>query len=128
FVSSFCCCRTIKRPALLRRRPIVLIIPCRLRRRQGGRHFFVGVHAAAMKKKRKFPQNVVDSRHKKCYTIKVNFAAGRGPGIRFGRGRQMQKIERQYIDWEKTGRNLQLLRADNLTLRKNVSYAIKYAK
>ncbi len=40
----------------------------------------------------------------------------------------MQKIERQYIDWEKTGRNLQLLRADNLTLRKNVCYAIKYAK
>lgn len=32
-------------------------------------------------------------------------------------------MERKQIDWEKTGKRLQLLRADNLTLRKHVCRA-----
>ncbi len=40
----------------------------------------------------------------------------------------MIAIERRYINWEKTGKNLQFLRADNLALRKKVCYALNYDK
>ncbi len=30
----------------------------------------------------------------------------------------MEKIQRQFIDWEKTGKNLELLRNDNINLRR----------
>ena len=35
---------------------------------------------------------------------------------------------RKYIDWNKTGRNLLLLRSDNLELRKNVCRELNYEK
>lgn len=37
----------------------------------------------------------------------------------------MKPIVRQFIDWQKTGRNLQLLREDNIELRKFVCHAKK---
>ena len=36
--------------------------------------------------------------------------------------------ERQYIDWEKTGKNLQLLRNDSIDLRRYVCRALRYEK
>ena len=36
------------------------------------------------------------------------------------------KIYRDIIDWEKTGRNLQLLREDNIELRRSVCSALKH--
>lgn len=40
----------------------------------------------------------------------------------------MATIRRQFIDWNKTGRNLQLLREDNLNLRRCVCGALKHDK
>lgn len=37
-------------------------------------------------------------------------------------------MARKYINWEKTGKNLQILRADNLPLRKYVCHELNYAK
>lgn len=36
--------------------------------------------------------------------------------------------QRKYIDWQKTGKNLQRLRNDNLHLRRNVCNALNYGK
>lgn len=38
----------------------------------------------------------------------------------------MKNIERKYINWEKTGKNLQILRADNISLRRYVCYELNY--
>lgn len=38
----------------------------------------------------------------------------------------MKAIPRQFIDWKKTGKNLQLLRKDNLELRRTVCLAFKH--
>ncbi len=35
-------------------------------------------------------------------------------------------MQRRYIDWEKTGKNLQLLRCDNINLRRNVCRENRY--
>lgn len=40
----------------------------------------------------------------------------------------MKKIERRYINWKKTGRNLQILRADNISLRRYVCRELNYDK
>ncbi len=40
----------------------------------------------------------------------------------------MQRINRQFIDWKKTGRILQLLREDNIELRRTVCNALKHDK
>lgn len=40
----------------------------------------------------------------------------------------MELSERQFIDWKKTGRNLQLLRNDNLELRRFVCYTLNFEK
>ena len=40
----------------------------------------------------------------------------------------MLNIERKYIDWKKTGKNLQLLRNDNINLRRNVCSALNSHK
>lgn len=40
----------------------------------------------------------------------------------------VQPIYRQFIDWKKTGRNLQLLREDNIELRRIVCGALKHYK
>ena len=40
----------------------------------------------------------------------------------------MEKIVRRTIDWEKTGRNLQILRMDNLTLRRQVCFELNFEK
>lgn len=40
----------------------------------------------------------------------------------------MAIIRRQFINWNKTGRNLQLLREDNLELRRQVCGALKHGK
>ena len=40
----------------------------------------------------------------------------------------MKKIERKIIDWKKTGRNLQLLREDDIGLRRFVCNALRYEK
>lgn len=40
----------------------------------------------------------------------------------------MKNIERRYINWKKTGRNLKMLRMDNLILRRNVCYKLNYDK
>lgn len=40
----------------------------------------------------------------------------------------MKPIRRQFIDWKKTGRNLQLLREDNIDLRRAVCGALKHDK
>lgn len=37
-------------------------------------------------------------------------------------------ITHRKIDWKKTGKNLQLLRNDNMNLRRNVCYQINYKK
>ena len=37
-------------------------------------------------------------------------------------------IKRKFIDWKKTGRNLQLLREDNIELRRQVCKALKHDK
>lgn len=37
----------------------------------------------------------------------------------------MDEIKRKHIDWEKTSRNLQMLRYDNMSLRRNVCRAFK---
>ena len=37
-------------------------------------------------------------------------------------------MERAYIDWKKTGKNLMLLRNDNMTLRRNVCSALNRDK
>ena len=37
-------------------------------------------------------------------------------------------MARKYINWEKTGKNLQILRADNLPLRKYVCHELNYDK
>lgn len=34
----------------------------------------------------------------------------------------MEKLQRQFIDWQKTGKNLLLLRMDNVNLRRYVCY------
>lgn len=39
----------------------------------------------------------------------------------------MYNAERKYIDWNKTGKNLKLLRCDNILLRKYVCRALKTA-
>lgn len=38
----------------------------------------------------------------------------------------MKPIHRNFIDWKKTGRNLQLLREDNIELRRSVCGALKH--
>lgn len=38
----------------------------------------------------------------------------------------MKTINRKFIDWNKTGRNLQLLRVDNIELRRSVCNALKH--
>ena len=38
------------------------------------------------------------------------------------------KIKRKFIDWKKTGRNLQLLREDNIELRREVCRVLKHDK
>lgn len=38
----------------------------------------------------------------------------------------MKLIHRQFIDWKKTGRKLQMLREDNLELRRQVCSALKH--
>lgn len=38
----------------------------------------------------------------------------------------MKPIHRNFIDWKKTGRNLQLLREDNIELRRCVCNALKH--
>ena len=38
----------------------------------------------------------------------------------------MQKIDRKYINWEKTAKNLKLLRMDNMNLRRYVCRELKY--
>ncbi|MDE6058726.1 MAG: helix-turn-helix domain-containing protein [Clostridia bacterium] len=40
----------------------------------------------------------------------------------------MKLIRRNFIDWKKTGRNLQLLREDNIELRRAVCNALKHDK
>ena len=40
----------------------------------------------------------------------------------------MKPIRRNFIDWKKTGRNLQLLREDNIELRRAVCNALKHDK
>lgn len=40
----------------------------------------------------------------------------------------MTTIHRKFIDWKKTGRNLQLLREDNIELRRFVCGALKHDK
>lgn len=40
----------------------------------------------------------------------------------------MKPIHRQFIDWKKTGRILQLLREDNIELRRAVCNALKHDK
>ncbi|MBP5177162.1 MAG: helix-turn-helix transcriptional regulator [Clostridia bacterium] len=40
----------------------------------------------------------------------------------------MKKMERQTIDWKKTGKNLQLLRNDNVNLRKVVCSTLNFDK
>lgn len=40
----------------------------------------------------------------------------------------MKPIQRQFIDWKKTGRNLQMLREDNIELRRCVCSALKHDK
>ncbi len=40
----------------------------------------------------------------------------------------MSNISRKHINWEKTGRNLLILRNDNLALRRNVCRALNYDK
>ncbi|MDE7394668.1 MAG: helix-turn-helix domain-containing protein [Clostridiales bacterium] len=37
-------------------------------------------------------------------------------------------IHRKFIDWKKTGRNLQLLREDNIELRRCVCHTLKHDK
>ncbi len=38
----------------------------------------------------------------------------------------MQVIPRKFIDWKKTGKNLELLRIDNIELRRSVCSALKH--
>ena len=38
----------------------------------------------------------------------------------------MKRIYRKFIDWKKTGRNLQLLREDNIELRRAVCGALRH--
>lgn len=38
----------------------------------------------------------------------------------------MERVKRRVIDWGKTAKNLQLLRNDNMNLRRYVCYALKY--
>ena len=40
----------------------------------------------------------------------------------------MGSIQRKFVNWEKTGKNLQLLREDNIELRRFVCSALKYDK
>lgn len=40
----------------------------------------------------------------------------------------MKAIERNFVDWKKTGRKLQMLREDNLELRRRVCSALKHDK
>ena len=40
----------------------------------------------------------------------------------------MGTIHRKFVDWKKTGRNLQLLREDNIELRRFVCSALKHDK
>ena len=37
----------------------------------------------------------------------------------------MEKIERKFVDWGKTSKNLRLLRNDNLNLRRYVCFALR---
>ncbi len=37
----------------------------------------------------------------------------------------MEQIERKYVDWDKTAKNLKLLRQDNIALRRYVCRAIR---
>lgn len=40
----------------------------------------------------------------------------------------MKRINRKFVDWKKTGRTLQLLREDNVELRRAVCGALKHDK
>ncbi len=40
----------------------------------------------------------------------------------------MQIIEKKYVNWEKTGFKLQLLRNDNINLRRYVCYTMRYLR
>ena len=40
----------------------------------------------------------------------------------------MLPINRKFVDWKKTGKNLQLLREDNIELRRSVCGALKHDK
>ena len=40
----------------------------------------------------------------------------------------MEKIERKYVNWDRTGKNLEFLRCDNLNLRRNVCNLLNYDK
>ena len=40
----------------------------------------------------------------------------------------MKNIHRKYINWKKTGKNLMLLRNDNLNLRRNVCKTLNFDK
>lgn len=37
----------------------------------------------------------------------------------------MQTIDRKFVDWTRTGKNLKLLRADNIELRRYVCFVLK---
>ena len=43
-------------------------------------------------------------------------------------GKSMKRINRKFVDWKKTGRTLQLLREDNVELRRAVCGALKHDK
>jgi len=45
-----------------------------------------------------------------------------------GRGIVMKKIERKFVDWVRTGKNLKLLRADNIALRRYVCFVLRTKK
>lgn len=40
----------------------------------------------------------------------------------------MEEIQRQYVDWERTAKNLKLLRQDNINLRRYVCSRLYYGK
>ena len=43
----------------------------------------------------------------------------------FVAGDSMEKIERKFVDWSRTSKNLKLLRNDNLDLRRYVCFELK---
>ncbi len=38
----------------------------------------------------------------------------------------MEELKRKFIDWKRTGKNLRLLRNDNIELRRKICRALKY--